>query len=89
MIGEYHKEIHRQIATVPVLDHFTAERVLRDFVPIKGDYCRSMGELALSIDNAIHHYKAREIEQGIGELVIYALEIQMPLVKAGQVLTNH
>lgn len=78
-----HREIHSQIATVPLLDHFTADRVLRDFVPIKNNYLATIGELCLSIEEAIHHPKARQIERELGSLVIHALELQMPLIKEG------
>lgn len=81
--AEAHKEIHRQIATVPVLDHFTAQRTLREFYPARGDYLKTIVELAFSIEEAINNPKARCIEKGIGELVIHSLEIQYPLIEKG------
>ncbi len=82
---ETHAEIHRQVATVPVLDHYTADRVLRDFHPVRGDYLATISDLMFCIDEAIKHPKSRIIERGIGELAIAAFEIQIPLIKEGMI----
>lgn len=84
--ADAHKEIHREIAIVPVLDHFTAERVLKNFYPVRNDYIASANELMFSIDEAIRSPKAREIEVALGQLVIHAIELQLPIIKEG--LTN-
>lgn len=78
-----HRALHQAIATVPVLDHYMAERVNRDFMPVRGDHLRTMDELCFSIDSATRHPKAGVIERGIGQLVIEAVQLQKPFVAEG------
>ena len=81
-----HIELHKEISTVPLLDHHTAMRVHRDFEPVTGDYIASLWALCRSIDQAIKHPRAGEIERGLGNLAIYAIEQQVPFISDGLAL---
>lgn len=81
-----HIALHRDISTVPLLDHHTALRVHRNFEPVIGDYVASIWSLMKTIEQEIKHPRASEIEQGLGNLAIQALERQIPYVKEGLVL---
>lgn len=81
-----HIALHREISTVPLLDQHTAMRVHREFNPVEGDYIASMWSLMRSIESAIKHPRASEIEKGLGNLAVYAIERQIPYVKAGLVM---
>ena len=78
-----HIALHKEISTVPLLDQHTAMRVHRNFEPAEGDYIASLWRLAREIDQAIKHPRAGEIEKGLGNLAIYALECQVPFIKDG------
>ena len=78
-----HVALHQSISTVPLLDQHTAMRVHREFVPVEGDYIASMWSLMRTIESAIKHPRASEIEQGLGNLAVYAIERQIPFVKDG------
>lgn len=78
-----HKELHRDISTVPLLDQHTAMRVHREFTPVEDDYIATMWSLIRTIDRAIKHPKASEIEQGLGNLAMIAIERQIPYVREG------
>jgi hypothetical protein len=73
-----HALIHNEVAIVPVLDHNTAPRVERDFIPVGGDTVRSVERLMWVIDKQRMHHKAGELERSMGELTILALEMQLP-----------
>ena len=83
MHQEPHDDIHKALATVPVLDHYTAQRVQRLFHPHPGNYLSTVDNLMFAVDEAIQHPKVRIIERGLGELVIAALEIQKPFLRDG------
>jgi hypothetical protein len=81
-----HKELHRAVATVPVLDHFMAERVLANFSPVRNDYLATMDELMFCIEDAMQHPRVKVIERGIGELAIAAIDLQKPFIKEGLIM---
>jgi len=81
-----HRAIHEVVATVPVLDHYTADRTLRLFEPKPNDYIGTVYNLMFAIEEAIQHPKTQIIERGLGELAIAALEIQIPYIKDGLIL---
>lgn len=78
-----HKDLHRAIATVPVMDHFMAERVLANFSPVRNNYLATMDDLMFCIEDAMQHPRVNIIERGIGELVIAAIDMQKPYIKEG------
>lgn len=80
---DVHTALHGLIAIVPVLDRYTAARVRRDFVPIKGSYIGSIHELMSTIDEASRHPKAGPIEFSNAQVAIHALELQIPFIREG------
>lgn len=80
-----HDALHDEITIVPVFDRFTVQRINRDFEPVSGDYVRSIESLMFSIDEAMHHPKIRSIEIMNAEIIIHALELQIPFIKEFQV----
>lgn len=76
-----HTALHDEVALVPPLDRFMANRVLNDFEPVRGDYIASMEELMRSIERAIKHPRSQEIERMNAEVAIYAIESQIPFVR--------
>mgnify|MGYP000894121300 CR=1 FL=1 len=81
-----HIALHQTISTVPLLDPHTAMRVHRTFEPVEGDYIASAWAYMRSIEQAIRHPRAGELEKRLGELSMYAIEQQIPFIKAGLVL---
>jgi hypothetical protein len=81
-----HNALHRSISTVPLLDPHTAMRVHQYFEPVVGDYIGSMYSLMRSIESSIRHPRARELEKGLGNLAIFAIESQVPFVRQGLVV---
>lgn len=79
---EVHKELHREISTVPMFDRFMAARVLKDFIPIRDSYAGTARALIESIEGARQHFRTTKLENGLGELAIYALQLQLPYIEA-------
>lgn len=82
---ESHQELHKAIEMVPVMDPITMARVRRSYEPMPGQFLESMVRLVMATDEAINHPKASEFQKQLGELAIYAVELQMPIIKEGLV----
>lgn len=80
-----HRELHREIPTIPLLSPQMGMLVLREFEPVQGNYVASMYALMGTIGEAIKHPRAKPIEKAIGELTIDALELQIPYMQEGLV----
>jgi hypothetical protein len=80
---EPHIQLHRDIATVPLLDQYTAQRVHSLFVPVEGDYIGTLYSLVRTIDVALRHHRTTELERGVGQLTMQALEMQVPYIREG------
>lgn len=78
-----HIQLHRDIATVPLLDQYTAQRVHSMFVPVEGDYIGTLYSLVRTIDEALKHHRVTELERGVGQLTMQALEMQVPYIREG------
>ena len=76
-----HMALHDEVTTVPPLDRFSAQRVNRAFVPIRGNHILSIEALMFAIDEAIQHPKVRAIEIENAQVAIHALELQIPFIK--------
>lgn len=76
-----HTALHDEVTIVPPLDRFAAQRVNRDFVPVRGDYIRSVEALMFAIEDAIQHPKVRAIEIENAQVAIHALELQLPFIR--------
>lgn len=80
---DVHDEKHEAVSTVPLLDHFTARRVRAIFEPVPNDYIASVESLLFAIEEATLSPKAQEVERRLGELTIFAVEIQLPYLRKG------
>lgn len=76
-----HTALHDTVALVPPLDRFTANRVLKDFEPVRGDYIASAEELMRSIEREIKHPRVGEIEIMNATVAIHAIEMQLPFIR--------
>ena len=86
MEDEPHVALHQAISTVPVLDPHTAMRVHKTFEPVHEDYIATVYKLVRTIDEAIRHPRCTDLERGLGNLAMMALEMQVPFIKEGLVL---
>lgn len=84
MYDNPHAALHREVFTVPLLDHRTANIVNRDYRPA-GNYIASMNRLMSVIDEVGRDPRCGQIERDLGQLAIQAIEIQIPFIKEGQV----
>jgi hypothetical protein len=78
-----HIALHNFIATVPLLDQYSAQRVHRDFVVVEGDYIATLYSLIRTIDQSLRHHRTTELERNVGSLTMQALEMQVPFIKEG------
>lgn len=81
-----HEELHQAIELVPAMDTYLAQRALvlyREY----GDrgFLRNLDNYQRCIEEAILHPKVSPLQRGVGELAVYAMELQRPYIKAGMV----
>jgi hypothetical protein len=81
--NEVHLYLHKKVPFVPILDHYTALAVLRDWQPVVGDYYGSVISFAKTIENLIKSPKARLVQKQSARVTILALEQQLPFIKEG------
>lgn len=81
---EIHGLLHHNIPVVPLLDHFTAMTVRREFYPNPHHHpLRTMDNLMQTIDHAIQGEKVKPIQRQLGELAIHAIDLQRFFVSIG------
>lgn len=80
--SDIHRELHNEISHVPILSSQTARASLSLFEDYSttNDYIRSVEQLQSSIEQAIKHPRADYLERQIGELAVYALDLQKPYI---------
>ena len=78
-----HIALHKEIATVPLLDQYTAQAVHREFYPVEGDYIGTLYSLVRTIDQALKHPKVSDLQRVVGHLTMMALELQVPFIREG------
>lgn len=78
-----HIALHKEIATVPLLDQYTAQAVHREFYPVEGDYIGTLYSLVRTIDQALKHPKVSDLQREVGHLTMMALELQVPFIREG------
>jgi hypothetical protein len=83
MFDAPHIALHKAIATVPLLDQYTAQAVHREFVPVEGDYIATLYSLVRTIDQSLKHPKVTELQRDVGQLTMQALEMQVPFIREG------
>lgn len=77
------RQIHADIAVVPLLDPVTAIHVRQDFQPVEGNFVASMYSYIRSVENAIRHPKSSALQKTLGALSAQAVELQIPYVEEG------
>lgn len=77
-----HNELHRNVPIVPLLGFNALYTVYRGF-QTTGDTFQDIARLQSLIDRASDNPKAHEIERGLGDLAIHALDLQIPFLKEG------
>jgi hypothetical protein len=82
---EAHKELHKAVEIVPVLDYHTIARVRRDYEPTPGNFVRSIEDFCLEIDAALEHPRTSQLQRDVGALAIHAIELQLPFIEEGLV----
>jgi len=79
-----HDELHENTCGVPPLDIFTARRVSSIMQRRLGSNAiRNTENFMQAVTEAGKHPKSHEIERQLGELVVQAVELQMPYLKSG------
>lgn len=82
MNEEIHDILHREVPVIPLIDHYTAMTVRRDYTP-HSHYNKSLDSLMRCIDTAIRGSKVKPIQKQLGQLTIHALELQKPWLHIG------
>ena len=76
-----HKEVHQAVSHVPPLSLHMARHVLREFSEYDADtYLHNVENLQRSIEYAMGHPRADRLERSVGELAVYALDLQKPYI---------
>ena len=78
-----HKELHERVSHVPPVSYHIARRALINFKEYNpaDNPIHDIDNLQFSIQEAIRHPRADLIEREVGELAIYALDIQKPFIQ--------
>lgn len=74
---EEHNEIHKNCPPVPLLGYYALVRTLRDYEPAS-TVLGSVENLIMAIEKSNHHPKSHAIERELGELTIWAIQLQTP-----------
>ena len=76
-----HRELHQEVSHVPPLSYHMARHVLRAYSEFEADtYLHNVENLQWSIEEAMQHPRADRIERELGELTMYALDLQKPFI---------
>lgn len=76
-----HRELHQSVSHVPPISYHMARRVLQNFAEYDTDtYMHNIENLQFSIEEAMSHPKADRIEHEIGDLALFALDLQKPYI---------
>lgn len=86
MHAEVEDALHRNISHIPPLDRHTASHTLQAFKS-ESTHLKSIYRLMEAIEIATEHPRATYLEKRLGELTVYAISLQIPFIRAGQ-LTN-
>ena len=84
MYDEPHVELHKHSPVVPVLAYYALSKVVRLFEP-HGTTMERIESLQHSIDEVIKNPRMHPVERGIGDLAIWALDVQKPFIIDGEV----
>lgn len=76
-----HDELHRNVECVPPLTMHVAQHTLNYYQDRPEDNLRSIDNFMRSVDRAIRHPKASEMEKVIAQMAIHAVELQLPYIE--------
>lgn len=77
---EVHNEIHRVCPAVPLLGYHALLRTRSNFEPT-GSTMKDIDNLQYAIEDAIQHPRSHPIERGLGDLALWAIDLQKPILK--------
>lgn len=83
MDKQVEEALHQEISTIPVLDHFTAVHTYNNY-EASNTYIGSIHNLMRAIEIGSNHRKSTRLEKQLAQLTIYALELQVPFIREGQ-----
>lgn len=81
---DFEVALHEAVSTVPLPDPYTALKAYREFQP-GSTYIGSIMNLMTAIDVAVRHPRCSRLEKDLGGLTIYALQLQIPFIREGQI----
>jgi hypothetical protein len=56
----------------------------RNYIPYPYDFAKSADEFMRCVETANRHPRVSQLERQLGELVVYAIELQMPYIEQAQ-----
>lgn len=82
MDREIHTELHKNIPIVPLVGFHALFSVRKEF-QTSNDTFKDIARIQSLIEVSNKHPKAHEIEKGMANLAIHALDLQVPYIRAG------
>jgi len=80
-----HKQIHRKLEQVPLLDTFTLDKVVKEYEPTRNPL-HNIYFLQDAIHDALwHDARSSKVAKMLGEVVLEALDLQIPIIREGYV----
>lgn len=86
--AEAERQIHANIAVVPLLDPVSAIHTRKNFRPVQGNFVESMYRFITAVEQTIRHPKSSELQRVLGSLTAQAVELQIPYVQDGLIETD-
>lgn len=77
---DLHQEIHATVPLVPVLGFHALRRTMFDYEP-KENAVSSVDGLMMTIHEALKHPRTHPIERELGDLTLWALEMQRDMLR--------
>ena len=83
MYRDPHDALHDAVPYVPTLGRHLMALVNRDLLVVRGDYIRSIESLMFEIEDKTKDRRVSELEAGVANLAVHALELQLPFIREG------
>lgn len=87
MDEDIEQALHKTVINVPLLDRYTAQHTYRELQPAR-TYVGSCYRLMEAIERGSQHSKTHTLERELAQLTIHAIELQMPFIRSGSVVTE-
>lgn len=78
-----HAALHKHVSMVPLMEYNMSGRVRRAYEGDIDDPLHSIDLYMKAVEDACKHPKANELDRRIGELIIYAMDMQRPFIQEG------